>query len=129
MKEACRWKGEAWMKVEMEKMKDKKMKTMYNQNLEMTDYMKKGTLYSARRTWEVRSHMLDVAGNYPSHNKYNNSSWKCQACDGDVREDQEHLKECDDYVDLRVDVDLENEPELIDFFHRVMERRRERKWD
>ena len=82
-----------------------------------------GTLYSARRTWEVRSHMLDVAGNYPSHNKYKKSSWKCQACDGDVREDQEHLKECDGYVDLRVNVDLEHEPDLIDFFHRVMERR------
>ena len=40
--------------------------------------MKKGTLYEARRTWEVRSHMLDLAG---SHKKYEQSDWKCQACD------------------------------------------------
>ena len=37
--------------------------------------------------------------------------------------------ECDGYVDLRDDVDLQHEPEFIDFFHRVMERRREKKWD
>ena len=39
------------MKEEMEKMKEKKMKTMYLQNLEMKEYMKKGTLYEARKTW------------------------------------------------------------------------------
>ena len=70
------------------------MRTMVHQNLEMKGYVKEGTLYSARKTWEVRSHMLDVAGNYPNHSKYKKTSWMCQACDGAVREDQEHLKEC-----------------------------------
>ena len=43
------------MKEEMEKMKDKKMKTMYNQNLELKQYVKSGTLYSARKTWELHA--------------------------------------------------------------------------
>ena len=53
VKRACKWRDEALMKEEMEKMKDKKMKTMYNQNLELKQYVKSGTLYSARKTWEV----------------------------------------------------------------------------
>ena len=48
---ACSWRDEAMMKEEMGKMKEKKMRTMYFQNLEMEEYMKKGTLYEARKTW------------------------------------------------------------------------------
>ena len=55
---ACSWRDEAMMKEEM---KEKKMRTMYFHNLEMKEYVKKGTLYEARKTWEVRSHMLDLA--------------------------------------------------------------------
>ena len=129
VKERCRWKDEARMKEEMQKMKEKKMRTMVNQNLEMKEYVKKGTLYSARKTWEVRSHMLDVAGNYPGNNKYKASRLMCQACDLEVKEDQEHLTRCRGYEDLRGDANLNMENELVDFFTRVMERRRENKWD
>ena len=38
-----------------EKDEGQNMRTMYNQDLEMKDYMKEGTLYSARRTWKVRT--------------------------------------------------------------------------
>ena len=77
---ACRWKDEALMKAEMEKMKNKKMRTMFHQNLELKEYVKNGMLYSARKTWQVRSYMLDVAGNYTNHSKYKENSWNCQAC-------------------------------------------------
>ena len=110
-------------------MKDKKMKTMINQNLELNEYVKKGTLYSARKTWEVRCHMLDVAANYPGANKYKASGWMCKACNLKVKEDQEHLTVCRGYEDLRLDADLNRENELVDFFTRVMERRKENKWD
>ena len=69
VKEACRWRDEAEMKEEMERMKDKKVRRMVNQNLDLKEYVKNGTLFSARRTWEIRSHMLDAAGNYPGHSK------------------------------------------------------------
>ena len=49
---ACSWRDEAMMKEEM---KEKKMRTMYFHNLEMKEYVKKGTLYEARKTWEVRN--------------------------------------------------------------------------
>ena len=57
VKEGCKWKDEARMKEEMQKMKEKKMRTMVNGNLDMKEYVKKGTLYSARKTWEVRSQL------------------------------------------------------------------------
>ena len=129
VKKACVWRDEALMKEEMEKMKEKKMKTMYYEDLEMKEYVKSGTLYSARKTWEVRSHMLDLAGNYPGHRKYEHSNWMCQACNQEMKEEQEHLARCEGYEDLRGDADLMNEVELVDFFTRVMERRKEMKWD
>ena len=89
----------------------------------------KGTLFSARKTSEVRSHMLDVAGNFPGHRKYESSNWMCQACGGVVREDQEHLTQCEGYKDLRGDADLENQEELVKFFSKVMDRRKEKNWD
>ena len=129
VKEACRWKDEALMKEEMERMKDKKMRTMVSQNLNLKEYVKNGTLFSARRTWEIRSHMLDVAGNYPGHSKYKATSWLCQACNLEVREDQEHLTVCEGYQDLRGDANLGNEGELVKFFNSVMERRELNEWN
>ena len=71
--------------------------------------------------------MLDL-GNYPGHVKYKNSMGRCQACNMQVREDQEHLTKCDGYKDLWVDVDLEHESELVEFFSRVMERKKKKNW-
>ena len=67
VKDACRREDEACMREEMVKMK--KMKIMYQDGLDMKEYVKNGTLYSARRTWQVRSNMLDLASNFPNHSK------------------------------------------------------------
>ena len=63
VKRACKWKDKANMKEAMEEKKVKKMRTMYYDKLELKDYVTTGDLYTARETWEVRSHMLRVAGN------------------------------------------------------------------
>ena len=77
----------------------------------------------------VRDNVLDLAGNYPGHKKYEQTDWKCQACNQQVREDQEHVTHCEGYEDLRAEADLMNEEELVQFFTRVMERRQEMNWD
>ena len=46
-----------------------------------------------------------------------------------VKEDQEHLTQCEAYKDLRGDHDLENQEELAEFFMKVMNRRKETNWD
>ena len=129
VKTACKWHDEASMKREMEDKKEKKMRTMYHDNLELKDYVKTGDLYSARTTWEVRSHMLRVAGNYPGHGRYAATGWKCQACSLEVREDQEHLSSCAGYADLRAGRDLRDEGELVTFLKNVMARRKTKGWD
>ena len=126
VKEACRREDEDCMREDMAKLK--KMETMLQDGLDMKEYVKNGTLYSARRTWQVRSCMLDLAANFPNHSKYKESMGRCKACDLQVREDQGHVTQCVGYQDLRIDLDLEQEPELVNFFSKVMERRQRNGW-
>ena len=129
VKRACKWKDEANMKEAMEEKKVKKMRTMYYDKLELKDYVTTGDLYTARETWEVRSHMLRVAGDYPGHLRYGASGWRCQACSLEVREDQEHLASCTGYADFRAGKDLRNKGELVMFYKSVMDRRKARGCD
>ena len=73
--------------------------------------------------------MLDLSGNFPSHKKYEQSDWKCQACNQQAREDQEDVTHCEGYGDLKEDADLTNEEELVQLFIKVMQRRHEMNWD
>ena len=109
--------------------KDKKMSTIYYDNLNMKDYVRTGSLYTARTTWEVRSHMLRVAGNYPGHMRFAATGWRCQACALEVREDQEHLASCLGYNEFRAGKDLGNENELVVFYKNVMAKRKAMGWD
>ena len=72
LKDAVRMIDELNMKKEMgnEDRGMKKMKVLRKDDCSLKEYMRTGTLYSARRTWEVRSYMLRVAGNYPGHKGY-----------------------------------------------------------
>ena len=128
VKKACQWWDEANMKKEMERMQNKKMRTMIHENLDLKEYVRKGSLISARKTWQIRSFMLDVAGNYPGHSKYKGSDWRCQACSLELREDQEHLLVCEGYEDLKENLDLRSESEMVNFYQRVMDRRRQMNW-
>ena len=131
VKEAVRAMDEVNMKREMgdEESGMKKMKTMRKSPVSLKEYMKKGTLYSVRKTWEVRSYMLRVAGNYPGHLRYLGTGWQCQACLEQVREDQDHLTSCSGYSDLLQGRDMESDEDLVDFFTAVMARREKNGWD
>ena len=50
VKKACRWKDEAMMKEAMEGMKYKKMRTMYQDNMDMKEFVRTCDLYTARTT-------------------------------------------------------------------------------
>ena len=76
----------------------------------------------------MRCFMIHVAGNYPSHKKYEKTQWLCQACDGKVREDQDHLTQCPGYTDLIHGVNMDSDRDLVGFYKRVMERREKEGW-
>ena len=46
-----------------------------------------------------------------------------------VREDQDHLTQCQGYSDLLTGVDLESDMELVNFYKRVMARREKEGWN
>ena len=131
VKEAVRAMDEIIMKKEMGDETDgmTKMKKMRKSDISLKDYMRTGTLHSVRKTWEVRSYMLRVAGNYPGHRKYLATGWQCQACLEQVREDQDHLTSCSGYSDLQQGRDFESDEELVDFYREVMARREKNGWD
>ena len=73
--------------------------------------------------------MLDVAGNYSHHRKYESTGWLCQACTLEVREDQDHLSQCEGYADLLQGRDMYDDQEILEFYRLVMSRREEQGWN
>ena len=57
------------------------------------------------------------------------TGWRCQACVLQVRKNQDHLSVCQGYSDLRQDLDLENDYNLVEFFRQIMARRERHGWD
>ena len=107
-----------------------KMKVIQAESWGLKEYVKSGNLYSVRSTWELRAYMLKVAGNYSHHSRYLATDWRCQACQLQVREDQDHLATtCDGYKDLREGKDMDDDKEMVDFFRMVMRRREQQGWD
>ena len=126
-KEACHKLEDVVMKSETCSME--KMRKIRAEVWGMKHYVKTGTLHSVRSTWEVRSYMLHVAGNYSHHQKYAATGWRCQGCSLQVREDQDHITRCQGYSDLLQGKDLADDEQLVDFYRRVMARREEQGWD
>ena len=58
VKKACKWRDEALMKEEMSNMKEKKMRTMFYQDLEMKEYVKNYTV-SKRLKFESQASLND----------------------------------------------------------------------
>ena len=124
---ACKEKEDESMKSETTEFG--KMRKIRAETWGVKEYVKSGSLYSVRSIWEMRSYMLDVAGNYSHHKKYESTGWLCQACSFQVREDQDHLTQCHGYTDLLQGRNLDIDAELVDFYKAVMARREEQGWD
>ena len=123
----CLAMEDAMMKTECVNMQ--KMNKISAEDWGLKEYVKSGSLWSVRKTWEARSFMLHVAGNYSHNRKYEPTDWQCQACTLQVREDQDHLGRCQGYADLRQGLDLSTDEDLVEFFRQVMARRERQGWD
>ena len=127
LKRACLKREDTMMKRECSDMK--KMKKIVSEDWGIKEYVKTGTLWSVRKTWEARAFMLHVAGNYSHNKRYEATGWQCQACVLQVREDQDHLSLCQGYADLRQGLDLDTDDDLVEFLRQVMARRESHGWD
>ena len=127
LKVACKSMEDYMMKNETKEME--KMRIIREEDWGVKDYVKNGSLWSVRKTWEARAYMLHVAGNYTHSRKYEATGWRCQACVSQVREDQDHLGLCQGYSDLRQGLDLDMDDDMVEFFRLVMARREQQGWD
>ena len=127
LKNACKRLEDHMMKSETIGME--KMRMIREENWGVKDYVKNGSLWSVQKTWEARAYMLHVAGNYSHSRKYEATGWRCQACVSQVREDQDHLGQCQGYSDLRQGLDLDRDDDMVEFFRLVMARREQQGWD
>ena len=53
-----------------------KLEKMIMDGFRMMDYVKTGTFFSVRNTWEPRAYMVKVAGNFIGSKKYKYSGWR-----------------------------------------------------
>ena len=64
-----------------------------------------------------------VAMNFQSNRKYWSGLWSCPNCENErssSRDTQEHLLTCMAYADLRIDKDLNNDKDLVDYLNKVV---------
>ena len=106
-----------------------KMKVIRFDGWWMKKYVRTGHQHSVQSTWEIRAYMLRVAGNYSHHSRYLATGRLCQACQLQVREDQDHLAGFSCYEDLREGQDFGDDKELVEFYQAVMKRREQQGWD
>ena len=99
----------------------------------VNEYFKKLTVGQARLRLKIAARMTPrVAACYPSDRRYQLIDFQCVACRAagrpvsqETRDTEEHIKMCDQYCDLRTDLNLDTDHGLVMFFKRVIERREE----
>ena len=99
----------------------------------MNEYFKKLTVAQARLRFKLAAGMTPrVATCFPSDRRYQLIDLQCVACRAagrpvsqETRDTTQHIKSCDLYSDLKVDLDLDTDYGLVTFFKRVIERREE----
>ena len=80
-------------------------------------------LSQARTKFKLRTRMLEVKNNFQGGRE--KSQLICEACEVCV-ETQDHILFCSAYHDLRVDRDINNDLDLVDYVREVMKRRDKR---
>ena len=83
-------------------------------------YLKELSLSQARTKFKLRSRMLEVKNNFQGGK--DKTRLTCEACEVCV-ETQDHILFCPSYEDLRVDKDISNDLDLVNYVKEVMERR------
>ena len=103
------------------------MKDVRNDDCELKDCMKAKVMKNVRDIYMMRTFMLPYGGNFKHDKRFSRSLWRCLACgkDEDDRpiEDQEHVKQCVGYADIRGQCDMFTEVGRMEFHNGVLERR------
>jgi hypothetical protein len=97
-------------------------------------YLKNMNIAQARMKFKLKTEMTPtVQMNFPSSAEFATQLWTCSGCstsrpDGQVvgrRDTQSHIMICPGYSNIRQDLDLENDRDLVDYFSQVVKVRME----
>ena len=99
-----------------------KLKEIKNEDLRTEqDYMKEKAMDNARMAFRIRAKMVKtIKMNFK--NMYRNNL-KCEECDAEEEETQEHVLECPGWVEERRGLDLLTMRGKVEFFKRILMRK------
>ena len=132
MKKLIRQKNETELLNNMKKYKKLNVADFKDEKCEEKDYLSSMYLTQARLKFKLRAKMTPtVQMNFMSDPKFANNLWTCVGCKsvsqtGKVKrmmDSQSHILSCSGYEDLRMDKDLANEKDLVEYFSLVIKRR------
>ena len=89
-----------------------------NENFESKAYLKELDLSHARIKFKLRSRMLEVKNNF--RREHTHAGLECQGCQTSI-DTQDHVLFCPFFSDLRQDLDLKNDRDLVHYYKKVME--------
>ena len=129
-----------WKKMVQSKVKDffqneliKEIKEKYskledidtdNEKFEPKEYLKELDLSQARIKFKLRSRMIEVRNNFKRGQQ--NANLECQGCQISI-DTQDHILFCPFFSDLRQDLDLGQDRDLLKYYKEVMEIREKMK--
>ena len=87
-------------------------------------YLDELDLNQARTKFKLRSRMIEVKNNFRGGRT--TEKLMCDACKTNI-ETQDHILFCQAYSDLREDIDLQRDPDLVNYVRQVLVRREKSK--
>ena len=120
VKNAVSMKCSSKLKEEILSLDKLKNGPMANEDFETKCYMNNLSLSDARINFKVRSRMLNVKLNYKNDPMNSASLWRCDSCQTGQIESQDHVLYCPAYADLRVDKDINNDSDLVQYMRNVL---------
>ena len=95
-----------------------------HEDFELKPYMKSLPVKEALVNFRLRGRVLHtIKTHFKSDKKFTSELWTCEGCSSSLDTSHHILRQCASYEDLRQDLDLEKEKDIIIFFQRVLQRR------
>ena len=95
-----------------------------NEDFELKTYMKSFPVNQALVKFRLRGRVLHtIKTHFKSDKRFTSELWTWEGCSSSLDTPHHNLRQCASYEDLRQDLDLENEKDVIIFFQRVLQRR------
>ena len=124
VKSQIRSKIEAETKEEIKKMSKLENIDTEEEKLGAKPYLDELDLNQARTKFKLRSRMIEVKNNFRGGRT--TEKLMCDACKTNI-ETQDHILFCQAYSDLREDIDLQRDPDLVNYVRQVLVRREKSK--